>query len=312
MNPSWTTSTRALTEMPAADERDLGLGLLLGVVDTRNARHGSSPILCPRAEPRCPGRDQRDRTVPRGNGSRPGWGGDRQPLRRAAPRAPVPRSAGRSGGRPGGGSDVRLGRSRAGYEAAGPGLLRGSADGVAGDLRAVQLRIGTRHQLERIGQRPGPAGHPERERELTGREVGRCEDGDLPAELLGQRGRLVPGRCPAGGCRSRHRRGGRPDRRRAAGCAAGRRRPRRASSPAAWPCRSLICLKWSRSSSTTEIGLAALPCGGTDDGQLGVPAAAVGQPGQRVLVAEPLELDQQAAGALLLLLQPDPGRQLAG
>ena len=32
----------------AADQRDLGLGLLLGVVDAGNAGHSSSPILCPR------------------------------------------------------------------------------------------------------------------------------------------------------------------------------------------------------------------------------------------------------------------------
>ena len=53
-------------------------------------------------------------------------------------------------------------------------------------------------------------------------------------------------------------------------------------SPRSWPCRSLICLKWSRSSSTADSGVTR-PAGVGDhplDRLVG--GAAVGQPGERV------------------------------
>ena len=49
---------------------------------------------------------------------------------------------------------------------------------------------------------------------------------------------------------------------------------------------------------------AAAPRLGTGGLQLGVPAAAVGQAGEGVLLAEPLELGEEHAGAPLLLLEP--------
>ena len=275
-----------------------------------------------RARPRTGGRT---RPIPLGGEPGRGWAGDEvevdldtEPrtlpvaddarmaaddrVRRAVLQPPAPARAGGRGGE-GRGDPAAAGDEgrrdaapgqRSGAAGWRPGRARG-ADRVPGDLGAVELLVGPGHQFQRVRLVAGGGGDAQRQVDLAGVEARRHQFGGLAAEPLGEFHRAVEvgarqedGELVAAQPRDQVARAD-------AAATAAPATWRSASSPPGWPWRSLMCLKWSMSSSTTPTTECALAGLGAGAGQLGVPAPAVGQAGERVLVAEPLELGEQDA-----------------
>ena len=156
----WTNSTREVTEMPRPTERDLGLGLLHRVVDPGNA-HSSSPILCRAAAPATRGDSaSTEHAAAEATATRSRRSADAGEHRARVRRAVAVR-------RPGPVHGVSSAAS-----AARPDAVR-RPDGVAGDLGPVELLVGPRHQLQRVGLLPGHGRHAEGQAQLARRETRR-------------------------------------------------------------------------------------------------------------------------------------------